>query len=404
VAANPQSFFRFAADHYLLLVDLFYRLEGVNDVELLALVDRHREPGAPASGYVAEQLLALGILEPAPDATASYEMTSQVRTLLGYLLMEHRLTSAAVIQGYLDDLEALGGELDQAVSGSRSNQAVRVLSEVGDLLERVRQDSRANREGIIGEVLRIKSNRDRRSARERFEEVNRLWSRYLEPLRDLIDVRKAMDHTLEGLDRLMRQGLEVFLLDGALTREFVRARLRLLRLRREAAEDFREAVREIEPLYQALRRESEIVRGASRALERIRREGLRSLDLPGLLLLPAWRREGLFAGPAVEAYLQDVSGYEPQRPQPLPETGQSEPPSFIDPVALAAALKRALPVADLLEWLAREYAEASLAELLRAYGRVHAAPPGARLHGEQEREYRIAGVSVRTHPMSVGSA
>ncbi len=401
MATDPQGFFRFAADHYLLLVDLFYRAEGVNDAELLALVERHRDARSPAAPYVAEQCRGLGILEPAPDATATYELTRPVRTLLGHLLLEHRLTSAAVIQAYLDDLEALGRELDQAVAGGRGGPAVRVLAEVGDLLERVRQDSRANREGIIGEVLRIKSNLDRRTVRERFEEVNRLWSRYLEPLRDLIDVRQAMDHTLDGLDRLLRQGLAAFTLDGAVSRELGRARLRLLRLRREAAEDFREALREIEPLYQALRRENELVRGASRALERIRREGLRCLDWTGLLALPVWRREGLFGDPAAEAFLRDVRGYEPRRPHALPEGSGDGPPAFLDPEELLGALRADLPVPDLLAWLAARYPEASLGELLRAYGRLHAGPPGPAAFGPAERAYRIAGVRVSAHPLEV---
>ncbi|MHB8765220.1 MAG: hypothetical protein ACYDA8_12930 [Deferrisomatales bacterium] len=401
MAANPQAFFRFAADHYPLLVDLFYRAGGVNDAELLALAERHRAATGPAPAYLAEQCLALGFLEAAPDATATYELTRPVRSLLGVLLMEHRLTSAAVLQGYLDDLGSLGRELDQALAAARGNQAVRALAEVGDLLERVRQDSRSNREGIVGEVLRIKANRDRRSVRERFEEVNRLWSRYLEPLRDLIDVRKAMDQTLDGLDRLLRQGLEVFALDGTLSRELGRARLRLLRVRREAAEDFREAVREIEPLYQALRRESELVRGASRALERIRREGLRCLDWTGLLALPAWRREGLFPDPAAEAYLRELRGYEPGRPHALPEAGDGEPPGFLDPDEVARALAQDAPLPDLLAWLAGRWPGTPLSEVLRAYGRLHAATQGRQAFGAEEQEYRIAGVRVIAHPLEV---
>lgn len=404
MATDPQAFFRFSAEHYDLLVDLFYRTEGVNDVELLALVERHRSPSSPSPYYVADQLVKLGILEAAPEATAAYELTRQVRNLLGYLLMEHRLTSAAVLQGYLNDLEQLGRELERAISASAGNPAVRVLSEVGDILERLRQDSRANREGIIGEVLRIKSNRERRSVRERFETVNRLWSRYLEPLRDLIDVRKAMDHSLEGLDRQMRHGQEAFALDGALNRELARTRSRLMRLRRDAAEDFREAVREIEPLYHALRRESEIVRGASRALERVRREGLSSLRLSERLALPAWRREGLFTDAATEAFLRDLRGYEPRRSPVLPEAEETGRHAFVDPVELSTALAADLPVPDLLAWLGRRYPEASLGEVLRAYGRLHGSS-GLRGHfGAEERAYRIAGARLFAHPLAVEAA
>lgn len=404
MATDPQAFFRFAAEHYGLLVDLFYRAEGVNDAELLALVQRHRSVADPSPYYVAEQLVKLGILEAAPEATAAFELTPQVRNLLGYLLMEHRLTSAAVLQGYLNDLEHLGRELDSGIAAAAGNAVVRVLTEAGDLLERLRQDSRANREGIIGEVLRTRSNRERRSVRERFETVNRLWSRYLEPLRDLIDVRKAMDHTLEGLDRTLRHGQQVFALDGAVSRELARSRSRLMRLRRDAAEDFREAMREVEPLYQALRRESEIVRGASRALERVRREGLAALRFTARLALPSWRKEGLFTDLALEAFLCDLRGYEPRRPPVLPEAGEAGRQAFLDPLKLHDALATDLPVADLLAWLGRHCPDASLGEVLRAYGRLHGSPALRGCFGETERDYHIAGSRLSAHPLQVEAA
>ncbi|MEW6486625.1 MAG: hypothetical protein AB1578_01760 [Thermodesulfobacteriota bacterium] len=404
MATDPQGFFQFAADHYPLLVDLYYRVEGVNDAELLALAERHRSERDPSPSYVADRLLKLGILETVPDATAVYEVVRPVRNLLGFLLVEHRLTSAPVLQAYLTELEALGAELDQAVAGRRGAQVARVLAEASDLVERVRQDSRANRDAIVREVLALKSNRERRSPRERFEIVNRLWTRFLEPLRDLIDVRQAMDQTLEGLGLRAREGARAFALDGALVREFSRLGARLLRLRREAADDFREAVREVEPLYQALRRESELVRGASRALERLGREGLGPLGLAERLALPVWRREGLFADAALEAFLRDLRGYRPGRPPPLPEAEEGAGPAFLDPGEVAEALGRELPVSDALAWLAARYPEAPLAELLRAYGRIHAGSLGPVSFGERARAYRLGGVRVEACPLCVEAA
>ena len=71
-------------------------------------------------------------------------------------------------------------------------------------------------------MIKLKSNRERRSTRERFEIINHFWSRYLEPLRDLIDVKKAMDASLDDLDRSLAANGRTFALDGALAREFSR--------------------------------------------------------------------------------------------------------------------------------------------------------------------------------------
>ena len=401
MTSNPQNFFRFAANNYSLLVDLFYRREGVNDVDLFALIKRHRSEEDPTVYHVADQLLKLGFLETVPDATATYEMTRQVQNLLGFLLREHRLTSVTVIQAYLKDLDQLGEELRDAINADKGNQAARALVEISDMIERIRQDSRANREAIINEVMSAKANPEQMPVKERFEKILRLWTRYLEPLRDLIDVRKAMDNTLDGLERLIRAGIKAFALDGALSRELARARARLLRLRRTMASDFRESMREIEPLYQALRRESELVRGASRALEIIRKSGVNGLKLTERMALPAWQVAGLFPDSAVEALFYNVKGYTPGRALSIPQAQETEVNDFIDPEILVEEIKKHIPVEDVLEWLNYNFTNASIGEVLRAYGRIINSSLGKVTFGPKEQSYRIAGIKVTAHPMQV---
>ncbi len=397
--ANPQTFFRFAAQHYPLLRDLYYRTSGINDADLQELVVRNRSAEDPAPHFLADQLLKLGILEMSPEATASYEMTRPVRNLMRFLLQEQRLTSAAVIQGYLADLEQTQAELDAAVRASRPVRIERALHEIGETLERIRQDSRANREALVNEALALKSNRERRPVKERFEIINRLWTRYLEPLRDLIDVRKAMDAGLDALDRVLRAGAQTFDLDGALFREFSRCRARLLRLRREVGDDFHEALREVEPLYEALKRDSELVRGAVRALERLGREGIRRLALMDRLAIPFWQQEGLFADPALASFLQEVRGYRPAPPKPLAAGAAVLSADFIDPEQMFAELKRDLPVEDVFQWLATRFPAPAPGEVLRAYGRIHGGDAGEPVFGDAERAYVLGRETVLAHPL-----
>ncbi len=401
MTSNPQYFFRFAANHYPLLVDLFYRTEGVNDVDLFVLIQRFRSDEDASDRHIADQLIKLGILETVPDATATYEMTRQVRNLLGYLLREHRLTSVTVIRAYLKDLDQLGEELREAVDSDKGNPAARALAEISDLVERIRQDSRANREAIINEVMSAKSNPEQIPIRERFERINRLWTRYLVPLRDLIDVRKAMDQSLDHMELLIQAGLKVFALDGAISRELARTRARLLRLRRNVASDFRESMREIEPLYHFLRRESQLVRGASRALELIMKGGLSSLKLVDRLALPTWRLAGLFSDPAVESLFYDIKGYRPGAIPVIPQAGEPGDKDFINPETLIEAFKAAMPVSDVLEWLRVNYGGASIGELLRAYGRIYGSSLGTTTFGPSEKSYRLARFRVTAYPMQV---
>ena len=399
MAANPQGFFRFAANNYPLLQDLFHRREGCTEADLRGLIAATTTDSAPSPTHIIEQLLALGIIEPIPDATATFELTAPVQNLLSYLLREHRLTSAKEIQAHLTDLDELRAELDAASRQNLGPQALRALNDISQLIERIRQGSHNNREAIIGEVIQLKSNRGRRSARERFEIINRLWTRYLEPMRDLIDVKKAMDASLDDLERSLLVNAKTFTIDGSLSREFSRCRARLLRLRREITEDFSESIREIEPLYRSLKRESELVRGASLALEKLDRSGVASLQLPELMALPIWRVEGLFSDTSLESYLTGIKGYEPGQPQPLIETAEAPPPECILPSALFASLAAALPVDDLLAWLLAEYPEAGVGELVRAYGRIFLRPTSAMQFAGEERCYALPNATLIARPL-----
>ncbi len=400
---SPRAFFRFAADHSDLLTDLFYRSAGITEAELEELVLRRRRDHDPAPHRVVAQLERLGFMEPAPGGTATYEMTRPVAGLLAYLLRCHRLTSVEVIQAYLADLDRLAAELDAGLEQPGADRLlVRVLDEVAELIERIRQDSRSNRDGIIGEVIRCKTNRERMSVRERFAIVNRLWQRYLEPLRDLIDVRKAMDTALDRMAALLGAGSRRFAADRIMAREFEAAAARLLRLRREVRRDYHESLAELGPLYEALRRDSGLARGAGLALEIIGRKGVRALDLTGLLALPVWRTEGLLADSGLLAFLHGIRGYEPQAaPALAPPPANAAVAPVIPAGELRAALAGAVPVDDLLAWLVARFPGQPPAHLLQAYGRVLGLPGFRFETAAREASYELGPFLIRAHPKRV---
>ncbi len=402
MSLNPQAFFLFAAKHYGLLKDLFYRSGGFTDADLRELILRNRNEDDPIPDYVADQLVKLRIIEPSPDATAHYEITNPVRNLIRFLLQEQRLTSAAVIQAYLNDLEQSQQELDGAIRENRPAWIERALNEINETLERIRQDSMANREAVINEVLAVKSNKEQRSVRERFEIINRLWTRYLEPLRDLIDVRKSMDAAMDGLERVVRSGAQVFDLDGVMNREFYRSRTRLTRLRREISSDFHESLREVEPLYESLKQDSELVRGASRALERIGKEGLKNLGFVDMLAIPSSRQqEGLFPDLALESYLHGVYGYEPEAAPELPVSENQHHVTYVMPEEIIDRLLADLPVKDVLKWIMTNYEMLPLSELLRVYARIYQADLGNYAFSETEQSYWLPSATLYSHPMAI---
>ncbi len=141
MVANPQNFFRFAARYYPLLLDLFYRREGFSEADLRNMIETIRTEGDASPEKVIDQLQSFSIIEPIPDATATFELTAPVVNLLSFLLREHRLTSTKVLQVYLSDLSELREELDGAARHNLGHQAARALNDISQLIERVRQDS-----------------------------------------------------------------------------------------------------------------------------------------------------------------------------------------------------------------------------------------------------------------------
>jgi|SRR5450631_3832866 len=401
MAINPQSFFQFASQNYPLLHDIFRRIGGMNDAELSELIRRHRV-GLESPAALIEKLINFKIIEPLPDATASYEMTRTVAILFRFLLQEQRLTSTAVIQAYLDELERAQAALDLAIRDDKHSLIERALDEIAETMERIRQDSRANREAIISEVMAVKSNREKRTVSERFEKINHLWNHYIIPLQDLIDVRKTMDASLDNFERLLRHGTEQYQLDGALHREFSRCSVRLVRLRRDMMADFRESMHEVEPLYASLRQDSTLAKGVARALERIGKKGIKSLNLQSELAIHTGRlREGLFDDTDIEAFLHSVRGYQPQEP-PVINFGTATPShQFIPPDELIDRLLHSLPVEDVLQWLLDGYEGYPFPELLRAYGRIFGSNSFTAAYARDEKKYQLPGITMRARPLTV---
>ncbi len=402
---NPQAFFRFAAEHTGLLTDLYYNAGGISEAGLQSLIQRFSRPDSPSTHYIMDQLLNLGILETMPAETAVLEMTQPVRRLMAYLLRQQRLTSVGVIQAYLREMDSLSKELEGFIASQKAHAAARSLDEISDLLERLRTDSRNNRDAITTEAIKVKVNRERLSVRARFEIINRLWKRYLEPLRDIIDIQKAMDAVLDRLERLMADGMRAFRLDRIMEREFRATAFRLLRLRRSVKEDYLESLKEVEPLYQSLRRDSVLARGASLALERIGKKGLKASGAGPFLAISAWRTEGLIHDEAMRAYLYGLKGYQPKSPPPLPAPAEAEKEPFILPQELFSNLASSIPVTDLMAWLIKTYPAMSLAELLRAYARIiFSGRFGLEISGSAAAIHSFQGYTITCYPVGLKSA
>ena len=404
---TPSRFFRYAAEHHVVLVDLHYQQGRISEADLLAIIRKNANENGPGAHHVLEQLLQLGFIEIDAASTAAYEMTRHVANLLDVLLRQHRLTSVQVIQAYVDDISASSLELHQTVSGGKDAQTVRVLNELTDSIERLRQDSRNNRDAIIAAAIKAKVNADQATVQERFAEINRLWTKFIDPLRDMIDDSKILDGVLDSLEKELRWCQGEVSHDAVLQSEMRGARARVLRMRREVGRDFRESIREISPLYHDLRRDSRLVRGAALALDRADRQGHGKLKLRAKLGLSVWRHEGQLDDTELRAYLYEVRDYQPGRPAPLAEATDQDVAGYIEPDELARNVQACLPIADAWSWLIGQYPRASTSQILRAHTRLLRGDWGRVRRAGRPAQYRtatheIVAVPLEIRPLEVG--
>ncbi len=396
---NPLAFFRFAADNHELLVELYQRRDGITEAELLQLVRRFSIDGRPSANYLVDRLRELGFIDYAPHASAQYEMTRPFAELMASLLREYRLTSVEVIRSYFTAMDSMAGEIDQAIKDKNGDLMVRALNDTSEHVERMRHDSRRNREEVINTAMRVKSNRDRMPPLRRYEIINRLWTRYLVPLRDMIDTQKAMDASLDRMERALEAAGECFHIDGAVSPAVDMGRARVRRLRRDVVLDFRESIREIAPLYEELRRENALARGASHALEVIAKQGLSFMTLPEKIGVCNWQQQGLFSDAALKSYFVTLSDYVPTRPSALREGTAGSAREHIRLEDFDAVVIGALPIDDAIAWLRKAYPDLALGILLKLYGRMHSGRYAVPMFGEKIEQYSISEAILTAYPM-----
>jgi len=404
MSANPQAFFAFAARYNALLKDVYDASSrgGFNDAALWQMVIQNRSSEDSSTEFIVNQLRKLNIIEECADATSKFTMTMHVSTFLGFLYREHRLTSIYVIQGYLQNMEKNRTELDNAILESNDDLCDLTLTDIAASIEDMRYDSRNNRDALMHEALRLKQNKDKLSTEQRFTIVNRLWESYLNPMKEMIDVKEAMDAQLDALARSLHCGLNKREINISIRDKIRTLFSTLTRMRRNVSSDFRESLRNITPLYESLHRESGLARGAAAALSIAHKKGVEALGINGRIRLPVFRINNLMDCPSLLDYLyqlveQDDQGEAHKIPLDIPV----KHPYYLSPGAAVKRLLSELPVSDAFVWLSHAYVDAGITDILRAYNQIIRLNHVQHAFSEERTRKIIGGFEVHYSPLHI---
>jgi len=267
-SVDPKRHIRFIGDHFELIDDLYTGRNEYTRGDLFALVRQHRSAGDPSVDHLEGQLHDLQIVDEKPGATASYELRTQLRRYLDYLFAQHRLGTPERIEALLVEVQSLAERLDTSGDSLPLDRLERYLGKIGDTLEELRAYSHRNREAIVADIVALRSADRPLSSRERYAFILEMWEEYLQPLRELIDDRKFAARVFSGVERKLNN-VQHQVAEGSAIDTLARSTVdRLTRLQRNLMEDLHAAITEVAPLYEKLRRESRIAKGAGRLFSR----------------------------------------------------------------------------------------------------------------------------------------
>jgi len=267
-SVDPKRHIRFIGDHFELIDDLYTGRNEYTRGDLFALVRQHRSAGDPSVDHLEGQLHDLHIVDEKPGATASYELRTQLRRYLDYLFAQHRLGTPERIEALLVEVQSLAERLDTSGDSLPLDRLERYLGKIGDTLEELRAYSHRNREAIVADIVALRSADRPLSSRERYAFILEMWEEYLQPLRELIDDRKFAARVVSGVERKLNN-VQHQVAEGSAIDTLARSTVdRLTRLQRNLMEDLHAAITEVAPLYEKLRRESRIAKGAGRLFSR----------------------------------------------------------------------------------------------------------------------------------------
>ncbi len=306
---NAQAFFNFCAAHVPLLRQLAERTGELSEGEVMRLVREQADAHEELPETTWRRLREYQILVPSEPGGESCLLAEPVARLLTYLYNNANPATPEIIRGYVQSLDTLAKQLARALENENVTVVGLAFNEISLTLRRIHADLDETHQAILAEVGRYKTERQRVSVREKFRRIVYWMERYVEPMIEIVRADGPLRESFDEVERLLRSAREQALFNDhpALARN-----LRFLRLvGAHALRVFVQCRKEIQPLYESLRRSTFIAEGASRALEKLQSEGLANWGTAPLIGICSLRLQNVPGDAAIALALRRVIEHRP---------------------------------------------------------------------------------------------
>jgi hypothetical protein len=403
VKIPPQTFFNFCAAHVPLLRALMEQEGEASESDVRRLIRGISTASEELPETTWRRLTELQILLPVEPGGDFYFMAEQVSRLLSYLFDEANAASPEIISGYIKSIDTLDKQLSRAIDSEDLLGARLALEELQQTLRRIQSDLDETHRCILTEVSRYKIERGV-SVRDKFRRIVYWMERYVDPIVEMVRVDGPLRATFDETERLLQWARERGLYNDlpGLERNFRQLRT----IQRHALRIFQQCRRELQPLYESLRRASFIAEGAAVALERMQREGVDACA--DALVIPVFslRWQHVPSDLAIGRAVCNVAEYRPEPPPHLALTSEERiPESYLHRVwleQLSIEIYSDLPVADLLHWLTQRFPEKNTHVTLAGFTRlVFASDMIAHFSENPFRHYETADGVLEGRPVTL---
>lgn len=404
---NAQAFFSFCAGHIPLLRRLAEHAGELSETEASRFIREHEASHEELPETTWRRLREYQILLPTEPGSDFYLLAEPVARLLTYLFNEANPATPEIIRGHVQSLDAVAKQLARALEAENVTAVGLAFGEVTQTLRRLFANLEETQRAVLTEVGRYKTERQRVSVREKFRRIVYWMERYVEPMIEIVRADGPLRATFDEIERLHRLARKQALFndDPALDRN-----LRFLRLvAAHALRVFNQCRKEIQPLYESLRRSSLIAEGASRALEKLQNEGLANWGTDPLVGICSLRYQNVPGDPAIGLALRRVVEHPPEPAPRLNLAAEESTPRelarrlWLDSLPDRVALD--LPLTDLLAWLVERHPGHDAATLLAGFGElVFDSHFEARFQEGPPRVYPALDGSIEACPVQLISA
>lgn len=404
---TPKRFFDFCAAHVPLLHAIAMKPGDVSEAQVRQLIRTFSDTVQEQPETTWQRLVELQVIVPLEEGSSHYVMAQPLLQLINFLYNDAVPTSPEIIQGYIAALESARKRIALGVEAADALSVAMAANEVDHTLRRMQDDLDATHRAVMAEVARYKADRTSVSVRERYLRIVTLMDQYVHPLVEIVRVDGLLVSTLNETDIALRAAREQGIYNeiGRIERNERQIRV----LRRRAIHTLNESRKELQPLYDVLRRSSAIAHGATLALGRLRQ--MRIEDWVTNYVVQAGRAS--VECPPTDAVLRhiidEVIAHPPSPPPVLSMTESGDtPPDYVRLLwlnELPNALNEELPVKDLTGWLTSSFPEKGTADALLGLSRLLFDPKlEVSFKGGKAKEYRTRDGVLEATTISITKA